>query len=468
MKLHNPERPVLMVDDEPTFLEIMAAGLERVGITNVVRITDSSEARRLIEAQEFSAITLDLYMPGITGFDLLPVALQAWPATPVIMVSSADKLDVAVGCMRDGAFDYILKPVDHHRLTTSVSHALERWETSREITSLKEHLISGSLAHPEAFAGIVTGDPAMVGLFRYAEAIAPTSLPVLVTGETGVGKELMARAIHALSGRKGSFLAVNVAGLDDALFADTLFGHLKGAFTSADSTREGMVAKAERGTLFLDEIGDLAPESQIKLLRLLQEGEYYPLGSDRPSASSARYIFATNIDLAQATKERRFRQDLMYRLGSHRMAIPPLRERRGDLPLLVEHILDKAARTIPMEKPKAPDRLFAILRGYGFPGNVRELEGILMDAVVRGKDGGVSLESVRSAVGAETAGIPDGSVSPEPGGNLFSSMPTLPTIKQAISVLVDEALLRSGGNQTQAAALLGISRPALTKRLSRR
>ena len=206
----------------------------------------------------------------------------------------------------------------------------------------------------------------MMGLFRYAEAIAPTSLPVLITGETGVGKELVARAIHSVS-RSGGFVPVNVAGLDDTLFADTLFGHVKGAYTGAETAREGMVAKAEEGTLFLDEIGDLAPESQIKLLRLLQEREYYPLGTDRPRPTTARFVFATNLDVSEATNEGRFRKDLLYRLRSHHIRIPPLRGRSRDLPALVDHFLDKASKRWGNLAPPSPGSSFPFFAATLFP-----------------------------------------------------------------------------------------------------
>ena len=265
--------------------------------------------------------------------------------------------ETAVRCMRAGAFDYLAKPIDRTRLLTSVRHAIERRETEREIHSLREGLFSNRPAFPEFFRDIVTSDPSMLKVFQYVEAIAPTSLPVLITGETGVGKELVARAIHAASRRSGSFVSVNIAGLDDTLFADTLFGHAKGAFTGAEVARDGVIAKADEGTLFLDEIGDLAPESQIKLLRLLQEHEYYALGTDRPRPTTARFVFATNVDIERGTGDVRFRKDLLYRLRSHHIRIPSLRERRGDLPGLVDHFFEKASRAVNKDRPAVPAEL---------------------------------------------------------------------------------------------------------------
>lgn len=212
-------------------------------------------------------------------------------------------------------------------------------------------------------------------IFRYMEAVAASDQPVLVTGETGVGKEMVVRALHDASHRKGQFIAVNVAGLDDQAFSDTLFGHTRGAFTGADQAREGLVAKAAGGTLFLDEIGDLQLPSQIKLLRLLQEREYYPLGSDNGKKSDARIVVATNRDLKQMMEGNSFRSDLYYRLKTHRIQVPPLRDRLEDMPLLVNHFLDEAAAAIGKSRPVTPVELNGYLAAYSFPGNIRELKG---------------------------------------------------------------------------------------------
>jgi DNA-binding NtrC family response regulator len=468
MKQSYPGYPLLVVDDEPDFLEVVSDTLAQEGITNIVTTTESKEALALLRTKVFSTITLDLFLPEITGFELLSAALEECPSTPVIVVSGFDNVDIAVRCMRDGAFDYLLKPVDRTRLVTSIRHAIERWEIGQEISSLKKHVLKATLGKPAAFSAIITRDPGMVALFRYAEAIATTSLPILLTGETGVGKELMARAIHAASERSGPFVPVNVAGLDDTLFADTLFGHIKGAFTSAESRREGMIAKAEGGTLFLDEIGDLEPESQIKLLRLLQEGEYHPLGADKPRATHARFMFATNQDLAQLIKSGRFRSDLHYRLSSHHIHIPALRERKGDLILLVEHLLEKAAATLGKQKLRAPTELYALLRGYSLPGNLRELEGIIFDAAVRSKNEVLSLGSIRQIVGRSSHANSDGMVLFNPEENLFTAVPVLPRHKSAAEMLIQEAMRRSEGNQAAAARLIGVSRTTLIKRLKPR
>jgi len=466
----NPSEPVLVVDDESEIRSSVRTTLLLAGITNVAECQDGDEAAACIRERSYSAVILDLMMPGLSGQTVLSVILEERPETPVIVATGTGDIDTAVQCIRAGAFDYLAKPIDKTRLVTSLRHAIEKWETAREVISLREGMLSGTEpAHPEVFAAIITREPAMQSIFKYVEAVAPTSLPVLITGETGSGKELIARAIHSASRRAGSFIPVNVAGLEDTLFSDTLFGHVKGAYTGADTTREGMVAKAEEGTLFLDEIGDLAAEPQIKLLRLLQEREYYPLGTDLPRPTSARFVFATNLDITKATEEGRFRKDLLYRLRSHHIRIPPLRERPSDLPLLLDHFFEKAAKVVGKNRPAVPRELLALLKVYSFPGNIRELEGMVFDAVVRHQSHTLSLDSFRSAIGerqgvsAEEAGGACG----EEGENLFSSCQTLPTLREANSLLIKEALRRADGNQATAARQIGLTRTALNRRLNR-
>jgi len=313
----------------------------------------------------------------------------------------------------------------------------------------------------------------MRSIFQYVEAIARTSLPVLITGETGVGKELIARALHRLSGRSGEFVAVNVAGVDDTLFSDTLFGHRRGAFTGADRDRKGLIEQAQNGTLFLDEIGDLRPESQVKLLRLLAEGKYYPLGADMPKLSDARIVVATHRDLRALQQTGSFRKDLFYRLQAHHVHIPPLRERPEDIPILAAHFLEAAARTLGKKPPTAPKELFPLLQSYPFPGNVRELEAMVFDAVSRHKGGTLSLETFKDRTGRKEKSARDEGRCRESDSKIENGQhaPTfpanLPTLKQAERALIREALRRAQGNQTLAASLLGISRRALNNRLSR-
>jgi DNA-binding NtrC family response regulator len=370
--------------------------------------------------------------------------------------------------MKQGAFDYIVKPVEKSRLVSSVKRGIELRELHRENQQLKARILSDRLSRPEAFADIITISPAMRSIFQYIEAIAPSPRPVLITGETGVGKELVARAVHTLSNRKGSFTPVNVAGLDDHVFADTLFGHKKGAFTGAMEGRPGLLERAGGGTLFLDEIGDLSAVSQVKLLRLLQEGEYLPLGSDLAKRSDARIVVATNQDLEAARNSGRFRKDLYYRLCGHRLQIPPLRERPEDLPVLLEHFLEKAANSLGKKKPTPPEELLKLLAAYHFPGNIRELESMVYNAVSIHTAGKLSMDAFKSDIFKTQPGLAGEAARPIDAGDGAMVFPDpLPTLKQAEQLLVDEALRRSSGNQAIAAMMLGITRQALNKRLKK-
>ena len=320
---------------------------------------------------------------------------------------------------------------------------------------------------PDKFGAIVTRSKLMHDLFSDVEAMASSPKPVLITGETGTGKELLARSVHTVSRGKKRLVAVNVAGLDDTMFSDTLFGHARGAFTDAREARGGLITHAADGTLFLDEIGDLSIPSQVKLLRLLEDGTYYPLGTDNPREIRARVIVATNADILRRVDDGTFRRDLYYRLKTHHLHLPPLRERKEDLPLLVDHFLEKAARVLKKPAPAPPVELYRLLEKYAFPGNVRELDSMIFGAVTRHQEQNavLSLETFRATVY-------DPSNSPQASAALadwLASCPddALPTLKEAEQALIAETLRRKEGNQTAAAGLLGLTREALNKRLSR-
>ena len=341
-----PHLPVMLVDDEVQALDSFELALRSGNVNNFIRCQDSRDVISLLAEQESDVMLLDLRMPYLSGEELLPMVTTDFPHVPVIVITGADDVETAVRCMKAGAFDYIVKPVERSRLVASVKRAIELRELRRQNQLLKAHVLSDQLQNPEAFSEIITTSKIMRSIFQYIESIATSPQPVLITGDTGVGKELVARAVHTISRRQGDFIAVNVAGLDDSVFADTLFGHRKGAFTGADQTRTGLAEKASGGTLFLDEIGDLSPASQVKLLRFLQEGEFFPLGSDVAKRSDARIVVATNQELETLQNAGTFRKDLYYRLRIHHVHIPPLRERTEDLPLLLNHFLEKAAKIL--------------------------------------------------------------------------------------------------------------------------
>jgi len=458
--------PVLLVDDEVEALESYELLLNAGGIENVVLCNDSRELLPLLRQQEVGTLLLDLFMPHVSGESLLTEVRREYPEVPVIILTGANRVETAVRCMRDGAFDYLVKPVEEARLLVAVRRALELRELRQENTRLSHRMLSETLEHPAAFHAIVTDSPRMRSIFRYIEAVAPSNMPILISGETGVGKELVARAVHDVSGRSGAFVPLNIAGLDDSIFSDTLFGHERGAFTGADHARRGMIEQAAGGTLFLDEIGDLSQSSQVKLLRVLQEREYLSIGSDVPKLTDARVVAATNRTVEELRSNQQFRKDLFFRLHTHHVQVPPLRERPEDIPPLVTHVLTKAAASLGKKVPTAPPEIITLLRAYAFPGNIRELEAMLMDAVSNHRGGMLSLAGLRAHVGIShsTASAPSAETGPA-GSVSFQNAQPLPTLKLGAQMLIDEALRRAEGNQTVAARLLGISQSALSRRL---
>lgn len=464
----NPEFPILLVDDDEDMLRSYGYALRHGGFENLGTCADSRQAEGILRNAEHDLVLLDLNMPHISGRELLPLLVRQHPDLPVIVVTGVDDVRSAVACMKEGAFDYLVKPVEEEVLIPSVRRALQFRGMRRENLRLRQRLLSPELGHPEAFAELVTSNRAMHSLFQYVEAIAETRQPVLITGETGVGKELVARAIHRLSRLSGEFVPVNIAGLDDNVFSDTLFGHLKGAFTGASEPRKGLIEKASGGTLFLDEIGELNTMSQVKLLRLLQEREYLPLGSDTPRPTDARIVVATNRMLADLRQSGNFRDDLFYRLRSHHVHIPPLRDRMDDLPLLLDHFLGKAAEAMNKDKPTPPREMVALLRNHNFPGNIRELEGMVFNAVSTHRSGILSLDTFKKAISATPGDVRHAVREAQNSELLFEPGTPLPTMNQAEELLIDEALKRTSGNQTLAASLLGVTRQTINRHVHRR
>ncbi|MBF0426625.1 MAG: sigma-54-dependent Fis family transcriptional regulator [Magnetococcales bacterium] len=459
--------PILLVDDDEDILFGARLWLRSSGLDQVITFHDSRELLPYLERGNAAAIVLDLFMPQLPGQKLLPLVVQHHPEIPVIVMTAALEAETAVTCMKEGAFDYLIKPVEESRFVSCVRRAVELRHLRQQVGRLRHYLISDHLEHGEAFAAIITRNRGMYTLFQYVEAISPSSEPVLITGETGVGKELIAESIHTLSGRPGKLVQVNAAGLDDVLFSDTLFGHRKGAFTGADQNRDGLITQAASGTLFLDEIGDLTVPSQIKLLRLLQNRQYLPLGADVPRTSDARIVAASNKPLEQLVQSGRFRPDLYYRLSSHPVQVPPLRDRKEDIPLLVEYFLKEAVSSLNKTIPTIPPELITLLQAHHFPGNVRELRAMIFDAVARNRHPTLSLESFKSIVLKPV--LPGTNGSSGAGEELLWQKPKgrLPTLKEVEQQLIHEALRRANQNQGIAASFLGISRQALNQRLKR-
>lgn len=460
---------VLIIDDDHNLCKTLADILRLEGF-DPITAGNGSEGLALLRAHPVHIVLIDLGLPDVSGVALLARVRSDYPSTQAIILTGNTTIETAIECMKEGACDYLIKPMDGERLIASIRRAVELRSLHDEVISLKQSPLPDKLTNEADFAPIITGNKLMREIFRYIEVIAVSRQPVLITGETGVGKELYARTIHKVSKCPGAFVAVNVAGLDDLTFSDTLFGHKKGSYTGADRNREGLVGKAAEGTLFLDEIGDLAESSQIKLLRLIQEQEYYCLGSDTPIKSSARLLIATNRDLKLLMAKGPFRKDLYYRLCTHQICIPPLRDRLDDIPLLLDHFIKIAARSMGRTIPSYPQELITLLSTYEFPGNVRELQAMVFDTVARNSSRKLSLEGFKSIIKRERE---DTSISPDmtqPGEfNAASgiSFTRFPTLKEAEAELINRALELAKGNQGVAASLLGVSRQALNNRLRR-
>ncbi len=457
---------ILLIDDEVEVLESIGMFLEDCGY-RVVMARSGKDGLAAFTQHAPDVVFTDLRMSEMDGIAVIREIKKLSPHTPVAVISGTGVIAEAIQAVRLGAWDFITKPIiDLAEIDLVAQRALEHRELQSEVVALRERMLTTSLRRPEAFAAIVTADPSMQRIFQYIEAIAPSTQPVLISGQTGTGKELVARAVHTVSGRSGAFVAVNLGGLDDQMFSDTLFGHLRGAFTGADRVREGMLAQAAGGTLFLDEVGELAETSQVRLLRLLQEQEYFPLGSDTPRKSQARIVAATNRDLAARVKEGGFRQDLYFRLCTHQVAIPPLSARRGDIPLLIKSFVAESAAMLGKPVPEVHAELSRYLAAYDFPGNVRELKSMVFDAVARHTRGLLGKESFLQAIGRQIA--PEMSTATvDLAGMLGEGESRFPTLKEAEELLIHRALELAGGNQGVAARYLGITRQGLNKILNR-
>ena len=458
-----PLNPILIVDDEPYILQNFSGVLRANGIDNIFTCGEGRGVLEIMAHEEIEVLLLDLMMPHVSGHELLPQIRELYPDIPVIITTGSMEIATAVDCMKLGVFDYLVKAIEESKLVTTVIRAANLRELQRENLSLKNHLVRQQIEHPEALSDVIIADESMHSLYLYLESIAPSSQTVLITGETGVGKEIVAEALHKLSGRTGSFVSVNAAGLDENMFSDTLFGHVREAFTGAMHDRKGLINTAKNGTLFLDEIGDLNTKSQITLLRLLETREYFPLGSDLPERSDARIVVASNRDITEMVLDGTFRKDLYYRLRTHHVHVPPLRERPDEIGYLFDHFVMKASREYDREISKISPDVYSLLLNYSFPGNVRELRSIVYEAVSMDRGGEIRASDLKAILDENKMleSVHDAS-------HFYIPVSGFPTLKSATNFLVEEALRRTGGNQARAAQMLGISPPALSRRLRNR
>jgi len=370
---------ILVIDDERDFLESVRRGLITSGMKNVRIMEDPQKAAVAFEAgEEFDIALIDITMPKMDGVELLEIIKNTSPTTECIMVTAVDEALVAINCLKKGAYDYLVKPISKEDLVSTISRAMERRRLV-EILDIRKRKTLPILSNEEAFRPIITRTPEIIRILKEAELHATSDLPMLITGETGTGKELLARAIHAASLRSAkTFTPVNMESLNIQLFESQFFGHTRGAFTGATKDRVGYLESTHRGTLFLDEIGNLPMELQGKLLRVLQDGEFIKIGTSAPRKVDIRFIAATNSDLDRLMTKNRFRKDLYYRLKGGWLHLPPLRERTDDIPLLISRFLKESSGSPGV---RIEEEAMSLLVNYDYPGNIRELKSTVQAIV---------------------------------------------------------------------------------------
>lgn len=455
-------KSIVIIDDESIILNTMELLLESEGYNNTHLFQNGKTALEYIKENDASVILLDLNMPEISGQEMLQILREEKPQIPVIVITGYNDLETAIETMKLGAYDYLVKPLDIERVAVAVKNALKYKELNESLNNLTKHFFIEELDNPETFSNIITANPVMIKIFHYLSAIANSNQPVLITGETGVGKELFARAIHDRSRQSGAFVAMDVSSYDNSMFPDALFGHIKGAYTGANINREGLIKAAESGTLFLDEIGDLSLELQSTLMRVIQEREYRQCGSDRLTKTNARIIFATNKDLMKMIEDGKFRKDLYYRLETHHIQIPPLRKRKDDLPLLVKHFLKCAEAEIGKEITQIPEELYHYLKQHDFPGNIRELKNLIFNAAAFSKNGCLSTDMILEKLNINR--VENHINSRSFSMNFEDGFPSFRVMEEQ---LITSALTICHNKQSDAAELLGISRQALNKRINK-
>jgi len=450
---------VLVVDDEEGVRASVRAILEET--CDVLEAGNGAQALEVLKTHEIDLVMLDQRMPGEPGIDVLPRIKAADPSTVVVIVTAVRELRTAVEALKRGAYDYLTKPFDVDDILMLAQRALDKRALEREVLYLRSALAGGP---PDAgglagsFERMVGRHPEMARIYQLVDWIASTPTTVLITGESGTGKELVARAIHARSERHGQpFVAVNVAAIPETLVESELFGHEKGAFTGAHAKKLGRFELAHGGTVFLDEICTLRLDLQAKLLRVLQEREIERLGGIRPVPVDVRILAATNVNLRSAVRARAFREDLYYRLNVVPIHVPPLRERREDIPALVEHFVRKIARECNRDVRGVSAGALEVLTRYDWPGNVRELENVLHRAVVLARSPVIHLQDVPLDVAM-----------PETGSRLGED--TGPPLREAMEQFERQYILRvlegTGWNVSRAARRLGVHRNTVLTKLS--
>jgi DNA-binding NtrC family response regulator len=448
------QTPVLVVDDDEGLLLSIKATLVSSGLPEPALLSDSRNVMTLMKNHQFQLVLLDLMMPHLNGIEVLERIKSDFPDSECVMVSANDEVAAAVKAIRLGASDYLVKPLNSDKLIALVNRSLEKHALQDELARFGRTKVFSELKYPQAFAEMVAEDESMALVFHQVEAVADTDYSVVINGESGTGKEMLARVIHRLSNRsKAPFYAVNMASFSKTIFEDEFFGHAKGAYTDASSERRGFFEAAHGGTLFLDEITELDPSLQAKLLRVIEEREFYRLGSTEIRNVDVRLIAATNRDINEEILNNRFRADLFYRINMYNIRIPPLRERKDDILPLANNFLNIHARANNKKiRDLSPDLAERLLQS-SFLGNVRQLENIIAGAVLLEQGKTLTLASARNLL-------------PYNGPERRKNVELL-TLEDLEKRHIKRVLEVTGGNRPKAAKILGINVSTVYRKLEK-
>jgi DNA-binding NtrC family response regulator len=447
--MRDESHKILVVDDDLEMCRLLSDVLSGEGF-KVLTTGDSLEASKTLKKEDFDVIITDLKMKGLKGLDLLEEADKVAPTTPVIIITAFGTIESAIKAMKMGAYDYITKPFQMDELVLIVKKALEHRLLKKEVVRLKKEVESRYQFH-----NLVGKSPSMQKIYDLIERISDSSTSVLLTGESGTGKELVAKAIHYNGSRKeGPFVAVNCAAIPETLLESELFGYKRGAFTDAKSDKRGLISEANEGTLFLDEVTEMAPTLQAKLLRVIEEREVRPLGDTNCYPVDVRIISTTNRNIQSMIQQSKFREDLYYRLKVIDIELPSLRDRKEDMPLLVQHFISKFSREQKKEILEISDEALRILLNYSWPGNVRELENVIQRALTLCQHDVILPED-----------LPQHMVHEGKGDLLEEALREKYTVDQLEKEYIKKVLIEAGGNKSKAAEILGLDRKTLYRKL---
>ena len=447
------EGVILIVDDERDHADGIAESLEKL-CARAIAVYDGADALEIVRSQQIDVIVTDLKLGGdIDGLAILEEAKKYNDSTEVILITAYGTIDTCKEAIKRGAYDYLVKPIDIGQLRTLVTQACQKASVATERQALQPKADKEDFA----FEGVRGSSPAMEGIFEVLRRVAPTNISVLIEGQSGTGKELLARAIHDNSLRWNKpFRPVNCAGLTETLLESELFGHVKGAFTGAASDRKGLFEIADKGTLFLDEIGDMAPTSQAKLLRVIEDGVIIPVGSNKPNVVDVRIISATNQNLPEMIEEKKFRQDLYFRIKGVNISLPALRDRAEDIPALIDFFLKEAVTEVGSKVTGITEATLTALSNYEWPGNVRQLRNTIRTMVVMCDRDRLDVQDIPPEI-AQRRQLLAGSQAPAALGDV--------SLNELEKKAIEETLAKTKGNREKAAKILGIGERTLYRKI---